>query len=345
MSPSISEILNAVRLSEKFAQLFQGGTLSGVSGSKPRLKVTECARSMRGPGYRFNKFSFVVRVDSDAGPAYGHGESDVEMLAVQKGIAEAIERSAFYHMFEHDPLISTSNGWAAHLSKERAQSSARTELLERDAVLVHWFSQTPMQKVNPAGLPRRLSAWICQELPLAPGFNQIKIFTTSLGEVPVASVLIHDSRSYGFVSHASGHTFESCIDRAVSEACRLADLHEKGLLEAVSSKGVQTPDDHALYYAETENLPSWFFEGESISFGEANRAWKKKIMNGSRITDFQFKDFQCGPLFVAQCTSPLVQGLFFGESLKALNSGKLNLQRIKSLTGVEKIFLQPHCVA
>lgn len=202
-----------------------------------------------------------------------------------------------------------------------------------------------MDRVLAGSLPRRFRRWERTELVLAPQYNRLTVFTTRLGDAPVVTVLIHNDQGNGFLSHASGASFEGAIERAISEACRLADLHGKGLLNVADHSEVVNPDDHALFYAEKERLPDWFFSGREIYFQNSRAAWRKKNAEAELVDGFSFQSFSCGPLYIARCKNPIMQDLFFGESSKALLAGIVNVDRIKRLTGAEEIYLRPHCVA
>lgn len=342
MLTACREIWTAIRFGGKFAEFFRG---VGLEGSEALFRVSSCTRSMRSPGYRFSRYSFSVNVDSPTGTTTGFGESDIEILAVQKAIAEAIERSVLIHQSRIDTTARTSNGWAAHVTLAAAQASARQELLERDSLLLHWFGSVPMDRVLDESLPRTIQRWMKTELALAARYNRLAIFCARFGNAPVVTILIHDDEGKGFLSHSSGATLEGAIERAISEACRLADLHGKGFLNVSDHSEIVSPDDHALFYAEKECLPEWFFSGREISFQDAKAVWREKSAKAELVDGFSFQSFRCGPLYIARCKNSIMQDLFFGESAKALQAGIVNVDRIKRLTGAEEIYLRPHCVA
>ena len=76
----------------------------------------------------------------------GYGEANSKLLAVQKSIAEGVERIIFKALRETPGGTLTSNGWAAHI--DDGCESAISELIERDAVLTHWLCKKPMTEVE-----------------------------------------------------------------------------------------------------------------------------------------------------------------------------------------------------
>jgi hypothetical protein len=162
---------------------------------------------------------------------------------------------------------------------------------------------------------------------------------------PVASVLLHDVENRGFISHASGESLERAIESSLSEVCRMTDLYQKGLLTASPSGNLENPDDHALYYVEKESFPSWFFEGIRLTYEHAAQRWRETNQGLAEVGGFSFQKFRCGPLYIARCTHPDVQDLFFGESANAFKTGILSTERIQKWAHNGEINLSPHCVA
>ena len=345
MLQSIKEIIDAVKVSKSFKDFFRGVSFVTPNGKVHFLKIKSVNPSYRGAGYRWVKYSMVTQLEYASGEfIYGYGESDVEILALQKSIAEAVERAAFILVCtEQFPNVgATTNGWAAHISPKKARASAQGELLERDAVLLHWLSQTPLIRIDDASLPKALSKWQSQELSEATRYRFAKFFISTLGNAPTASAMIHDGYGYGFISHGAGTSLEEALNRALAETCRIADLAVKGVLTRTSEVVPKTPEDHAVFYASENAFPCWIDEGSTTSFSFAMNRWTKKLNEESAPVHFAFDEYTCGPLSIARCRSRDVQDLYFGPT--ALNSGVINSFRIKNVSGVEKLNPLPHFV-
>ncbi len=346
MSISIQEVVKSIRASQTFAEFFEGVEFSDRDGGLHTVKITGTSRSQRLPGYRFMRYSFMATAETSGGQVkYGYGESDAEILALQKSIAEAIERTIFSVAAELDPALTTTNGWAAHLTIAAAEKSARRELFERDAILIHWLSEIPPYRIENDTLPRGLRSWVKAELAQAPRYNQASFFLSYLGEVPAVSAFVHDAENFGFFAHASGDDPKDSIGHALAEACRLADLNRKGFLESEKNASGTRPEDHALHFAKKSPPPDFFFSGKMVSYRECRKLWKTHLGLGPSISDLRFEHYQCGGLHIARCISSQVQNLYFGEAGAAIERGDINFSRIHQLTGVKRLCLLPHSVA
>ncbi|MGZ3789613.1 MAG: YcaO-like family protein [Bacteriovorax sp.] len=342
----IKEMLQAAFASRDFSKFFTGVEFHIPNSTSPVIiKISSCKNSERTIGWRIVKHSIETKIEASNGVhAYGFGEHDLELLALQKSIAEGVERCVFRLLKEARPEIKNSNGWAAHLTKSQAQASAKSELLERDAALLHWLGQIPMDQIDPRSLPSTLQSWIKEELAFAPRFNKIKILVSKLGFTPIVATFIHDQDGFGFVSQATSSSLQMAIVKALTETCRIADFFEKGLSNTISQEYPVTPEDHANYYAIKEKLPSWLF-GNIVQWKLAKKLWAKKhkmISDQNLLTVYD--DFQCGPLHISYCQSTQVQKLFFGPTESALAEGWINSERIKNVCGVKELYLLPHFV-
>jgi hypothetical protein len=97
----------------------------------------------------------------------GSGAGVTQAEAIQVSLFELIERVYFRHFFDRqtgqgrlgrDVAWRSSNGFAAHSSREDAERAAAIELAERDLFIRHWLTRSPLvshldQRVT-AGLER-----------------------------------------------------------------------------------------------------------------------------------------------------------------------------------------------
>ena len=88
---SLKEIFQATLASQDFENFFSGVEFTLLDHKPFKIKITSCKRIERTKGYRFTKHSRRTLIEADNGiTAYGYGEDDFELLALQKSIAEAV---------------------------------------------------------------------------------------------------------------------------------------------------------------------------------------------------------------------------------------------------------------
>ena len=324
MDLSIREAAMAVRASHAFTRFFSGVNLESAEFGKARLRITEVSDSLRSPGYRFSRHSLMSKVETDCGVvSFGYGEGPTRMIALQKSIAESVERSVSAIAHRSDQSIITSSGWAAYLTEEGAMDRAKNELLERDALLLHWLGSVPQSPIQSDSLPRPFRQWIATELSRSPRFNKVTFLVSNLGEVPVLSAFIHDDSNFGFFSHSTGNTLERSLSHCLEEACRLADLYQKGFIRRATGAS----EAHVIFHSEDAPVPQAMLSGDSMNYFEAQRIWALARRKVTTISDFKFNVSKCGPLHIAFCDSAQVQKLFFGSTERAAEQGRVNLAR------------------
>src|SRR5271168_2055704 len=90
----ISE-LRAIVNSGRFTAYTAGVPLTLPTGENVIVKVKHTVRSVRPPGLRFSKHAFITEVTAGEHLGVGFGESESQLVAIQKSIAEGVERSLF----------------------------------------------------------------------------------------------------------------------------------------------------------------------------------------------------------------------------------------------------------
>lgn len=349
MRRAISELL-AITQSKKFTAYTEGVPVTLPSGESFLIKIQRTRRSIRPMGLRFSEYAFITDVTAGVLRATGFGEASTQVLAFQKSIAEGVER-VMYRAMKSTLTSQNSNGWAAHLNQKKAYGAALDELLERDAVLVHWLCQKPMTEVSRSTWPKWLADWVTNELALAPRFGCLRVLVSTLGYVPTVTTILLDKEGYAVLSHATGETVAEGLRKALSETCRIAQIAIEGTftqssqrLENETFAGTTYPEDHAVFYAVHRKLPSWIF-GPSLGWKsvEANWAKARKDFDISFL-QVDFVQITTGPLVVGYCKSPKVQNLFFGPSSRAEKSGLINIDRIKEVKHEGPLNLMPHWV-
>ncbi|MGE4107755.1 MAG: YcaO-like family protein [Bacteriovoracia bacterium] len=345
MSLSIIEIIRSVLVSQKLTEFFKGVQFTFPGLSPLTFKITASSPAKRMQGYRFNRHSIMTKIEAEGEVvASGYGESDFELLALQKSISEAVERCVFKLAKKLNPDLRSSSGWAAHLTPQKARAAAQTELLERDSILLHWLSQTPFLEIAAHTLPKDLIEWASKELSLAPRFNQLRILTSTLGTAPSVVTILQDKDGFAFSSQASSSSLRGAIERALAEVCRIADFAEQGFISPPDLDKPSSPEGHSVYYAYHSKLPTWLF-GNSILFSAASRNWNERSRAlKNKLPKSSFSDFQFGPLFVAHCASKEVQDLFFGSAEAAASRGWINFEHLEKVCGGRALCSLPHFV-
>lgn len=354
MKDSIAEVL-AITNSSRFTAYTQGVSVCLPTGVTINVKIEKTTKSLRPVGLRFSAFAFMTEVSAGDFRGFGFGEAPTKLVAFQKSIAEGVER-ALYKSLKGTPFGTlNSNGWAAHIDKERAFKSAVDELVERDAILVHWLSKTPMAEIKPATWPTWLTQWTQTELRLSPTFNQLRVLVSSMGYKPTITTVLMSGDAHAVLSHATAPSIEQALCKALAETCRIAQIAMEGT-HTTSSAALATenesnetisPEDHAMYYALHEPLPHWIF-GESINWVVARAQWMfgHKMFISSTVSTLDTKFYQItdGPLVVGYATSDLIQNLYFGRTQDAQARGLINVRRIEEVRHNEGLNLMPHCV-
>jgi hypothetical protein len=338
-----SELMTAVLSSRKFTKLSAGVRFVLPDGKEIVVKVASHTKGTREPGYRLSKYSFITRTETDHGvEGFGFGEGENELLTFQKSIAESVERVVYRSL---KPFLgsTSSNGWAAHLSEEKAKVSAFSELLERDAALTHWLTETPFLELDKSQFPEWLQIWSEKNLRLSKDFNSIRVLVSSVGFIPVVQVMLMNRAGNAFVSQGAGTDLEPAIYRALAEVCRIASVapHDRAHGNLDLENSTVGPWDHALAY-ENQKFPSWIF-GKIISFQEAKHIFKGSSISRSDTAP-TFTTYRCGGLVVVQCKSSKVQNLFFGRGDYAAKKGLINTERLKVAKSNFSLNSFPHCV-
>ncbi len=342
MRSAITELF-AVARSGRFTPYAQGVSVKLPTGDALTIKIEKVSKSLRPPGLRFSAFAFMTEVSAGGFQGVGFGEAPTRLIALQKSIAEGVERVLYKALKGTAFGSANSNGWAAHLSYEQALSAALDELVERDAVLVHWLGQIPMKEIAPASWPRRLTRWTQDELRLSPIFNQLRILISARGYKPTVTTVLGDHDGYAVLSHATAASLGQALDKALSETCRIAQIAMEQP-QAVASSNIASPEDHALFYAFHERLPTWLF-GDPIGWSAANSQWRAHEKQFCMpALEPKFHQIASGPLVVGFATSDQIQSLYFGRTEDAQEKGLINVRRMRVIKPEMDFYLEPHCV-
>lgn len=324
MLPSVVEQFTAVLSSRRFTRFFDGADFLLPDGTRTRIKIESYSKPIRAEGYRFAKFSFITKTLTDQGEeGFGFGEGENQLLTFQKSIAESVERAVYLTLKPRLGLTS-SNGWAAHLNEVKANRSALTELVERDAILAHWLTEKPFLEIDPATFPEWLVSWRDHELSLAPDFKNLRLLLSTIGHVPVVQAVIQNAEGFAFISHGAARSIADAIYRALAEVCRIASstVQNPGSATDAMLDSPTSPWGHALFYAKNQRLPTWVF-GKTTAFAEAKKIFDRQSFDPATIEP-KFTSYRCGGLTISRCESEKVQNLFWGRGDEALSKGLID---------------------
>ena len=281
------------------------------------------------------------------------GEASDQSLATTKALAELLERTAMKEWSTKNPQfkIKSSNGWAAHQSKEDARLNAIFERVERDAVLAQWYSKAPFFQIANESLPQDVQEWANAELSQSE-FSLLRILISTQGIGPSVTCILMNEAGFGVTAHAAKSDLKESIESAIAEACRAAHHYLRRSFWSDSlklkfsdhSEKIQ-PGAHAVYYAYHEPLPLWMF-GEEMSWAEANQYWREKIETfvSHELSRFSFQCVVKHPLFIGYATHPEIFEIIWGPTDPAVVS-KMTKGRRSSFLNERTLNLKPHIVS
>lgn len=308
------------------------------------VKITEGFRPI---GFRFSEYIFNIEAEINEKKLIVCGEGNAPEVAMTKAIGELIERAALVN-YPSTSKNRTSNGWAAHEDIASCKSAAILELVERDAVLVHWYMAKPLLKLDLNTLPQILYRWMIDELSFSE-FPQLQILISTEGIGPSVTCIFMNEKGLGVSGHSTKSTLLESIASAIAETCRAAHLAIRNefwndSLNLQSSKAIKIdPGTHSVYYAYHEAFPNWLF-GDLVNWQSAEQMWEERL---SVLPESAFK-------FEIVLTEPCVVGFAKHSNLLEVEWGSSNIGEIqKKLSNrfllneisIESINLKPHIVS
>lgn len=164
----------------------------------------------------------------------------VEMVyyPVKAGI---IGREPFYR--------TSSNGVAAHTEREEAILSGVLELVERDALMVHWFSKKPVRSISHKLIPPSISG---RHSMFTKSGVEIKFLDISLDTVHVILCLFRsdDGRPYLASGAAAALSLEGAMIKAYNEAEFMFLSWRNMRYGPIDPKDVASVKDHGRVYID-----------------------------------------------------------------------------------------------
>lgn len=308
---------------EKFG-LLDKQSLNITALVEPSVSVLE--EVIRPQGYAIDGlacYRSVVELAGRKAEGWGTGSPD---LAKVKAVSEAIERFCMFSVCETDRTISSSNGWSAHTTIERAKENAVSELIERDTALRTWFNAGPYYLVPKEFWPATLLKWDSSKLKANIEFAKATVLLTNGPFGCCLSVLLQTSDWRTVVGHASGREFQQTIESAFFEALRSAhaalrfeEFPETNDLHSSEPPTVDYgPGANGMAYAYGATLPN-------LSIGYASNelvvsAWNE---HNERLTSLiarsDFTVFKVGTRFVVRAKAIGIQDIFWGRTPGEMN--------------------------
>lgn len=321
-----------------------------VSSNKTYFPFTyqsiQISTGFRPIGFRYSKYITEISAQLDGHEIVVCGESEIKGIDYQKAFSELIERSALIK-YGSNFSAKTSNGWAAHPQKDQTRINAILEVAERDAVLAHWYSQTPFIEVPNEELPFDVQAWVQCELSQSE-FPILRLLFSTIGIGPSVTCVLMNKSGFGVSAHATKETISGSISSAISEACRAAHAsirrsHWKDTKRLkLGESGPVDPSAHALYYAYHERFPDWMF-GAQQSYLEVKKNWYLKLQECLSDSQFYYQEVMSSPLYVGFATHPETFDIRWETTDPQSVVNEIGFKRLKIKQ--EAINCKPHIVS
>src|SRR5665213_697052 len=216
------------------------------------------------PIHSLNQFHFVQfrSIVSGIGEVYGLYADPSLKKAQIVSYFEFLDRKAFFEHSERLDLES-SNGVASHKFRRLAIQSAKSELIERDSILAHWYTETPLLAVEtPASL-------VAIAVDLKENGYDFRLLRTYLGLEETYVALVINRKTKGFVlGSASGRAALSGMTKATLEAVINLFFGNYGItteviLENLKIEGCNSLENHRAYWLYHAQIPPWLELGAS----------------------------------------------------------------------------------
>ncbi len=302
------------------AEIFDKTRSLELQSKVPRLLLFE--KIGRPSGYSLPGFSAVsatIQVNNMKSTGFGEGSYEI---AMSKAISEAHERLVLKLYANKSGGPESSNGWACHISPDKAVESAIFELIERDVALSNWESNGPFYEIPFELYPYQIQVW-CDSKPSSLEFGKLRILLSQNKNGACISSLLFNDRGNFVVGHASGMDLQAAMLSSICEAMRAAHaaLRLENYKEVLALHNTQalapaSPGAHSLAYAYNHTVP------ESLRFVTAPKetileAWQAHLTNFVSHTrkELFIQIFEIGNLFVARVKSNRFRPIHWGTKL------------------------------
>lgn len=226
-----------------------------------------------------------------------------------------------------EPFIyGNSSGVGAHFEPHLAKQSALFEILERDALMVTWFSKRPVLRLDYRSLESSICSLIEKHNKLGV---EVIILDISIHIPTFLVVFINKSSQPHFTSGASSNLNS---DQALKKAFQEAEFNylswrEYGQFKAVNKDDIVQPTDHHMFYCDLSRLDSlrWLTDSQITTYTH-KECEIETLLDEYNPWFFQIKSKLAPSLYVYRCLCDNLAKISFGSELQFLPD-----QRMKSL--------------
>lgn len=286
-------------------------------------------------------YSVVLKLHGVVRAGYGYDPSPI--IALNKAFSEVVER--FYCV--HRGGLSTS-GYATHFLPDAARTSARLELIERDAFLSHFLTETPFVEIDAEKI-------VCPSIDLQQIRSRLEKRGCSLSLFrmnsdfrvqAVMAVISGDQGKVPFGMKVAASTSPISLEAAVQSAVLESTACASGLLFAkpgtrviaardarsfrVLSRGVGIPSVHtnaACRFEYSKEFKSVYLQRRS-RIPEGRRPLEEVRVVRLKAPTLALARI---PLVCFRATDPSLQHLYFGVA----KPHYFNHERLKRLGGMK----------
>lgn len=308
----------------------------GPDGFDPRWLVLYDDAQYSRPDFPFARFDDDLTMDWVAGNWLDTDER-VHLPAL----------ATFMH-FEAEPKEQiaqvTSNGLAAHSTRERATLGALYELIERDAFALYWLTRKPAQRIDPNGCDR-VTRRALREVERFGARCELYLLDVGTKHPTIACLGLGDGETWpgvtiGLCAHAK---VDIALQHAVLEHGHAGTYIRRLMLErhhqAIhAADQVITALDHALYYVPADRvqaLHDFRSDTESIGLTELRARYQLKpnldvcvaalreIGIRTAAVDVTSPDVALTSLRVVRAFGAYMQPINFGTANKRMQNPRL----------------------
>lgn len=171
---------------------------------------------------------------------------------------------------ESPMYLSNSTGVATHESEKNAIESAFLELIERDAIGVHWYSRKIPERIDPVNELDWIKYRVKEIEKIKRSVTFVKL-TVDLTPV-VMCFIVGDTYPYCVTGSSSAESHLKACEKSLTEAeITLVSFMGKRK-KVIKKEKVWSVEDHAKFLACSEHSHfDWFLSGEFISISSADK--------------------------------------------------------------------------
>ncbi len=241
---------------------------------------------------------------------------------------ELVNYPVSYQNLKRNPIYRTnSSGMAAHTDRDQAIMSGILELIERDALMVTWYSKKNVHSFTPAEIPLRIKD---RYDILSRNGVKITFIDLTLDLVPVTlCILSSDSRKpYLSVGACADFNHEETLIKAYNEA-EFSFLSWRGVkLKSIKAEDVRSVRDHAHLYFNKGNWKeiSWLLNAKNVDIPPANKIFtpSELIKAVDPIVVEMHPATKNLPLWVIRVLSETLLPINFGFGTEHYNHKRIN---------------------